>query len=301
MNLRNTLTLGALSATLMLTLSACTTESTPIAEPSQEITLKIAVGSQPADQALAQVYANALKAEGHQVKLNKPTGNPYAQVIEGQADLAVDQAGKALSLAADPAAITGEDQKLSAEEAKNLRDAINEGDQKVTALALSEADAGMLLAMSQAQATLHKVDSLETLIAACEDLKFISDEASAATLHASLQEAGCQKPQISESKPEDLAAKLRTSVDSAVVLSSADPVISDEGFYSVPGTAAFFNAQPYMVLADAGVDDKARAAVDKITGELSQQSLVDLKRMVGNADPLSPAEAATRWEWIIEE
>ena len=301
MNLRNTITVGALSATLLLTLSACTEEATPTAEPSKAITLQIAAGSQPADQALAHVYANALKAEGYKVSLNKPSADPYQQVVDGKADLAVDQAAKALPLVADPAAITGEDQLLSVEESKNLRSAINDAEGELSALELSPADAGKVLVMSQAQATLHKVDSVETLIAACTDLTIISDEANAASLKASLEDAGCGKPKVVAEEPAKLASKLRASVDSAVTLGSGDAVISDEGFYSIPGSAAFFNAEQYMVLANGDVDDKARAELDKITGEFSQQSLVDLNRMVSQADGLSPEQAATRWEWIIEE
>lgn len=301
MNLRNSITVGTLSAALLLTLSACTEDETPTTEPSKEITLRIAVGTQPADQALAHVYANALKAEGYKASLNKPAANPYQQVVDGKADLALDQADKALNLVADPAAITGEDQVLSAEESQSLRSAINDAQGEVSALELSPADAGKVLVMSQAQATLHKVDSVETLIAACADLTIISDEANAESLATSMKDAGCEKPKISVEETANLAAKLRTSVDSAVVLSAGNAVISDEGFYSIPGSANFFNAENYLLLADSEVDDKARAQLDKITGEFSQQSLVDLNRMVSQEDGLSPEQAAARWEWIIEE
>ena len=46
MNLRNSITVGTLSAALLLTLSACTEDETPTTEPSKEITLRIAAGTQ---------------------------------------------------------------------------------------------------------------------------------------------------------------------------------------------------------------------------------------------------------------
>ena len=112
MNLRKTSSLGVLSLALLLPLSACTAdEQTAPSESSQSVVLKLARGEQPVEQALAEVYKNALKAKGYEVQINKSSDNPYQQVIDGQADIAVDYAGAALSAVKDQAAIAGEDER----------------------------------------------------------------------------------------------------------------------------------------------------------------------------------------------
>lgn len=301
MNLRKTSSLGVLSLALLLPLSACTAdEQTAPSESSQSVVLKLARGEQPVEQALAEVYKNALKAKGYEVQINKSSDNPYQQVIDGQADIAVDYAGAALSLSKDQAAIAGEDGVLSVDDLKKLRAEINDSNDKIEALDLSAADAGKVLVMSSAEAQTHSVDSLSSLAGACEKLTIITDDSNTKNLETTLKTEGCEKPKVSVVKTDDLATQLRASVDRAVAVSAGNAMISDEGFKSISDTAKLFNAQPLMLLASSAVDDKARGELNKVTGNLSQQTLVDLNRMVNAPGAMKPAQAATRWEWIIE-
>lgn len=301
MNLRKTSSLGVLSLALLLPLSACTAdEQTAPSESSQSVVLKLARGEQPVEQALAEVYKNALKAKGYEVQINKSSDNPYQQVIDGQADIAVDYAGAALSLSKDQAAIAGEDGVLSVDDLKKLRAEINDSNDKIEALDLSAADAGKVLVMSSAEAQTHSVDSLSSLAGACEKLTIITDDSNTKNLETTLKTEGCEKPKVSVVKTDDLATQLRASVDRAVAVSAGNAMISDEGFKSISDTAKLFNAQPLMLLASSAVDDKARGELNKVTGDLSQQTLVDLNRMVNAPGAMKPAQAATRWEWIIE-
>ncbi|UYQ76508.1 hypothetical protein OF385_10705 [Glutamicibacter sp. JL.03c] len=308
MNLRKTSRLGVLSLALLLPLSACTAdEQSAPSESSQSAVLKLARGEQPAEQALAEVYKNALKDKGYDVQINKSSENPYQQVIDGQADIAVDYAGAALSLSKDRATIAGEDGVLSVDDLKKLRTEINDSNDKIEALDLSAADAGKVLVMSSAEAQTHSVDSLSSLAGACEKLTIITDdsntkslEATLKTEKATLKTESCEKPKVSVVKTDDLATQLRASVDRAVAVSAGNAMISDEGFKSIPDTAKLFDAQPIMLLASSAVDDKARGELNKVTGDLSQQTLVDLNRMVNAPGAMKPAQAATRWEWIIE-
>ncbi|KUM30544.1 hypothetical protein AQ436_13310 [Arthrobacter sp. EpRS66] len=301
MNLRKTSSLGVLSLALLLPLSACTAdEQTAPSDSSQSVVLKLARGDQPVEQALAEVYKNALKAKGYEVQINKSSGNPYQQVIDGQADIAVDYAGAALGLSKDQAAIAGEDGVLSVDDLKKLRTEINDSNDKIEALDLSAADAGQVLVMSSAEAQTHSVDSLSSLAGACEKLTIITDDSNTKNLETTLKTEGCEKPKVSVVKTDDLATQLRASVDRAVAVSAGNAMISDEGFKSISDTAKLFNAQPLMLLASSAVDDKARGELNKVTGDLSQQTLVDLNRMVNAPGAMKPAQAATRWEWIIE-
>ncbi len=301
MNLRKTSSLGVLSLALLLPLSACTAdEQTAPSESSQSVVLKLARGEQPVEQALAEVYKNALKAKGYEVQINKSSDNPYQQVIDGQADIAVDYAGAALSLSKDQAAIAGEDGVLSVDDLKKLRTEINDSNDKIEALDLSAANAGKVLVMSSAEAQTHSVDSLSSLAGACEKLTIITDDSNTKNLETTLKTEGCEKPKVSVVKTDDLATQLRASVDRAVAVSAGNAMISDEGFKSISDTAKLFNAQPLMLLASSAVDDKARGELNKVTGDLSQQTLVDLNRMVNAPGAMKPAQAATRWEWIIE-
>lgn len=301
MNLRKTSSLGVLSLALLLPLSACTAdEQTAPSDSSQSVVLKLARGDQPVEQALAEVYKNALKAKGYEVQINKSSDNPYQQVIDGQADIAVDYAGSALSLSKDQAAIAGEDGVLSVDDLKKLRTEINDSNDKIEALDLSAANAGKVLVMSSAEAQTHSVDSLSSLAGACEKLTIITDDSNTKNLETTLKNEGCEKPKVSVVKTDDLATQLRASVDRAVAVSAGNAMISDEGFKSISDTAKLFNAQPLMLLASNAVDDKARGELNKVTGDLSQQTLVDLNRMVNAPGAMKPAQAATRWEWIIE-
>jgi len=301
MNLRKTSSLGVLSLALLLPLSACTAdEQNAPSESSQSVVLKLARGEQPVEQALAEVYKNALKAKGYEVQINKSSDNPYQQVIDGQADIAVDYAGAALSLSKDQAAIAGEDGVLSVDDLKKLRTEINDSNDKIQALDLSAADAGKVLVMSSAEAQTHSVDSLSSLAGACEKLTIITDDSNTKNLETTLKTEGCEKPKVSVVKTDDLATQLRASVDRAVAVSAGNAMISDEGFKSISDTAKLFNAQPLMLLASSAVDDKARGELNKVTGDLSQQTLVDLNRMVNAPGAMKPAQVATRWEWIIE-
>lgn len=301
MNLRKTSSLGVLSLALLLPLSACTAdEQTAPSESSQSVVLKLARGEQPVEQALAEVYKNALKAKGYEVQINKSSDNPYQQVIDGQADIAVDYADAALSLSKDQAAIAGEDGVLSVDDLKKLRTEINDSNDKIEALDLSAANAGKVLVMSSAEAQTHSVDSLSSLAGACEKLTIITDDSNTKNLETTLKTEGCEKPKVSVVKTDDLSTQLRASVDRAVAVSAGNAMISDEGFKSISDTAKLFNAQPLMLLASSAVDDKARGELNKVTGDLSQQTLVDLNRMVNAPGAMKPAQAATRWEWIIE-
>jgi len=301
MNLRKTSSLGVLCLALLLPLSACTdSEPAAPAESNQGAVLKLARGGQPVQQALAEVYKNALAAEGYDVEINKSTDNPYQQVLDGQADIAVDYAGAALGMSKDAAAITGEDGVLSVDDLKNLRTEINDSDGKVAALELSAADSGKVLVMSSAEAQTHSVDSLSSLAGDCQKITIITDDSETKNLEAALKTEGCEKPKVSVVESADLATQLRASVDRAVALSAGNAMISDEGFMIISDTAKLFDAQPFMLLASGNVDDKARGELNKITGDLSQQTLVDLNRMVTGPGAMKPAQAATRWEWIID-
>lgn len=301
MNLRKTSRLAVLSVALLLPLTACTDQDqTSESSSDQNVVLKLARGNEPVEQAMGEVYKNALKAKGFEVQINKSTDDPYQQVLDGEADIAVDYAGEALSMAKDASSITGEDGVLSVDELKNLRSEINDSNDSIEALDLSNADSGKVLVMSPAEAQTHSVDSLSSLASACEKLTIITDDSETTNLESGLKTAGCQKPQLSVVQSDDLATQLRASVDRAVAMSAGNAMISDEGFKSISDTAKLFDAQPIMLLANNNVNNKARGELNKITGQLSQQTLVELNRMVSEPGAMKPAQAANRWEWIIE-
>jgi len=301
MNLRKSSRLSVLCLALLLPLAACTSnEQSSTNESGKNVTLKIARGERPVEQALAEVYKKALESKGYTAQINKSSDDPFKQVKDGQADVAVDQAGTALFLSKDSASITGEDGVLSTDDLKNLRTEINDSGDQIKALDLSPADAGKELVMSNAEAYTHEVDSLSSLAKACAKLTVITDETETSNLQSALEGEGCASPKISVVETSELATQLRASVDRAVAISAGSSIISDEGFKAISDSAKLFNAEPYMLLAGENVDDKAQSELNKITGELSQQTLVDLNRMVNKPSAMSPAQAATRWEWIIE-
>ncbi|WP_313812750.1 glycine betaine ABC transporter substrate-binding protein [Glutamicibacter sp.] len=287
---------------LSLPLASCSTpgaQESASPQPSRNITLTLAVPADPTGQAIGNVYADALERLGYTVKISKSSSAPYQQVAEGKADLAIDTAAQAVSLvpAAKP---RGADGILSLQESADLVNTINQQDLGFTAAPLSAANAGKVMVLSAAEAAEYKIDSLPTLAAACTKVGFVDDVQPSSGLKTVLAEAGCDTPQFTTEKTEDLPDTLRTAVDQVVALQAQDALIGDEGFKTVDGSSQLFDAEPYMPLMGTAVDEDAAKGVKEVTRTLSQEAVIGLNRLVQGPDGVSPQDAAGRWKWLID-
>lgn len=290
-------------AALCLPLAACTnagdTQSSPAA-PRKNITLNLASAQDDTTMAIAQVYANILEHMGYTIKFTDSQSAPYQQVAEGSADLAIDLAPQALDLLDDGKNLRGEDGILSIEEAANLVNRINQADLKFTAAPLSPADAGKVMVLSAAEATDYKVDSVPSFAAACQDLSIVSDKHLTVAFDQALKNAGCEKPQVQVKRTADLPQELRTATNQVVLLSAQNAMIADEGFKTIDGSSALFDAAPYLPIMSDKVDDQAAQGIKDISRQLSQEAVIGLNRLVDGPNAISPQDAAKRWALLSD-
>ncbi|PRA06166.1 hypothetical protein CQ019_01800 [Arthrobacter sp. MYb229] len=273
MNLAKITTAGALALAATLTLSACTSQSPEPVEESKGIELSLSAGTDPTQRALGKIYADALRAAGYQVTELQPSTDPYQQVLDGNADVALAE-----STAAELRAATAGTAAHS--------------------LASSGTNGSAVLVMSAAEAKHHAVDSVPSLAAACPELSFIGAQPASDQLLEALEDAGCAKPEVKTVAAEQLPGQLRASLDRVLVLSAADAIIGDEGFYIVPGSEEIFADAPLVPLAGADLDEPAQNVVDQVSEQLDQEALIGINRMVSGADALDPETAATRYKLL---
>ncbi|MFJ2620657.1 glycine betaine ABC transporter substrate-binding protein [Glutamicibacter sp. NPDC087344] len=302
MKLRHTTTALALaSCALALPLAGCTSpgQQSP-AEPSREVSLRIAPAVDPTGQALAHVYGDALENLGYTITFTEPSADPFALVADEEADLAIDTAPAAISLLPAGSDPRGEDQVLSADEAKKLPGLINDAGLGFSAATPSEGTAGQTLVLAAAQAVEHSIDSLATLAAACGELSVVTDSAPTAGLRTALEQAGCAEPSFRTVDTEQLHDELRSAVDRVVVLQAQDAVIGDEGFKTIDGSEKLFDAALYLPLAGPAVDRDALDGINEVTRTVNTDALIGLNRIVSGEEAMSPQDAAARWRWIID-
>ncbi|NAZ17296.1 hypothetical protein GT020_14665 [Glutamicibacter soli] len=294
-------TLALAACALALPLAGCTTPPQDAGtEPSRDVTLRIAPTEDPTGQALAHVYGDALEQLGYTIRFTKPSQDPYRQLAEGAADIAIDTAPEAIGLLPAEQDPRGEDQLLAGDEAKKLVGLLNDTELGFTALPLTQGDAGAVMVLSGAEATEYSVTSVASLAAACSELTFISAAAPTAGLENALEDAGCAKPVFRTVDAATLHDELRAAVSRVVVLQQHDAVIGDEAFTMVDGSAKLFDAAPYLALAGEAVDQDAVDGLNQVTRQVNQQALVGLNRMVSGPDAIAPDDAAQRWRWIID-
>ncbi|QRQ77588.1 hypothetical protein [Glutamicibacter protophormiae] len=294
-------TLALAACVLALPLAGCTNPPQDAGtEPSRDVALRIAPAADPTGQALAHVYGDALEKLGYTISFAKPSQDPYRQVADGAADIAIDTAPAAIGLLPADLDPRGEDQRLSGDEAKALVGLVNDAELGFTALPLSEGDADAVMVLSGAEAIEYSIDSVASLAAACSELAFVSAAASTAGLDSALAGAGCADPVFRTVDAAKLHDELRASVGRVVVLERQDAVIGDEGFSMVDGSSELFDAAPYLALAGDAVDRDAADGLNQVTRQMNQQALIGLNRMVSGPDAMAPEDAAQRWRWIID-
>ncbi|WP_404286076.1 glycine betaine ABC transporter substrate-binding protein [Glutamicibacter arilaitensis] len=274
MNLPKITAAGALALAATLALASCTSQTPAPAEESKGIELSLAAGTNPTQRALGKIYADQLRAAGYQVTELQGSEDPYQQVLDGAADVAIAESTAAEVEAADNAGA-------------NAR-----------SLAPSGANGSAVLVMSAAEAKHHSVDSVDSLAAACAELSFIGTQEPSQALLVSLADAGCAKPEVKTVDEQQLVGQLRASLDRVLVLGSAEAIIGDEGFYTVPGSGEIFEDEPVVPLAGENLDEQAQKIVDEVSDQLDQEALIGINRMVSGADALDPETAATRYKLL---
>lgn len=276
MNLPKTATFGALTLAVTLSLTACTGGDPDPVTQSKNISISVASGTSATELALGAIYAEALRAGGYQVTESETSANPYQQVLDGHADLAISTA--------DNTTVEG----------------FETANPAVRALQRSDAQSTPVLVMSAAEATSHGVDSVPSLAANCQKLEIIGVAPQTEALTTALAAEGCTKPRFKTVPAAQLANQLRASLNRVVVLDSAEAIIGDEGFEIIAGSEKIYEAKAVVPLAEEELDQEAQNLVNSVTKELDQTALIAINRMVTGVDALDPATAASRFKILTQ-
>ncbi|MGP5588350.1 glycine betaine ABC transporter substrate-binding protein [Glutamicibacter ardleyensis] len=276
MNLPKTATFGALTLAVTLSLTACTGgDPDPVAQ-SKNISISVASGTSATELTLGTIYAEALRSAGYQVTESESSANPYQQVLDGHADLAISTA--------DHTTVEG----------------FKTADPAVRALQQSDAQSTPVLVMSAAEATSHGVDSVPSLAANCQKLEIIGVAPQTESLSSALDAEGCTKPRYKTVPAAQLANQLRASLNRVVILDSADAIIGDEGFEIIAGSEKIFEAKTVVPLAEDQLDQEAQNLINSVTKKIDQTSLIGINRMVSGVDALDPQTAAGRFKILTQ-
>lgn len=276
MNLPKSATFGALTLAVTLSLTACTGADPDPVTQSKNISISVATGTSATELTLGTIYADALRSGGYQVTASEPSANPYQQVLEGHANLAISTA--------DNSTVEG----------------FKSADPAVQALAQSEAQSTPVLVMSAAEATNHGVDSVPSLAANCQKLEIVGVAPQTETLSNALAAAGCTKPRYKTVPAAQLANQLRAALNRVVILDSADAIIGDEGFEIIEGSEKIFEAKAVVPLAEENLDQDAQNLINQVSKKIDQTSLIGINRMVTGTDALDPATAAGRFKILTQ-
>ena len=114
--------------------------------------------------------------------------------------------------------------------------------------------------MSSAEAQTHSVDSLSSLAGACEKLTIAHGRFEYQNLETALKTEGCEKPKVSVSETDDLAAAACLGGPCAVAVSAGNAVISDEGFRAFPTPPSSSAPQPLIAAGEQRRGSTRRAA-----------------------------------------
>ncbi|GAA1971559.1 ABC transporter substrate-binding protein [Isoptericola halotolerans] len=293
---RRTTALVAAAAATMLTLSACGGDTDPLAqgtgddEPSAPDT--IVVGSQAyySNEIVAEIYAQALEADGFTVERNFSIGqrDAYMPALEdGEVQVFPEYTGNLLQFFDPETTATSSDDVY---------------------VALQEALPDSLAVLEQSTATDQDSYNVTADFAAAHDLVGIGD---LADVDEEIVVGGPAELEERPYGPQGLAdvygvdvsfeATGDTTVQDLVAgtvnvanVFSADPRIQTEGLVTLEDTEGLFLASNVVPLVGAGVAEEVASALDPVSAALTPEGLVDLN-VRSTEEQLSSSEIAADW------
>jgi hypothetical protein len=326
--------LGAAAVALGLLLTSCSAPPPPAPEPSgQEIerAWRLAVGSDPLDQTVAEVYAMALNShEAPTVVVEEDAENAAGLAAElavvdpqdspelGEAndDEVDDQyeivVARTLPLAEEldpegyaeltvPEGETGMGPAAEPEELKDLVEA------QLTEAELFEPTAAVLrssLHITSVTAEIFGIDgdeeeALGTLTADCGALVLGASTEIAGVSTALEETYDCVPEELRTEDDETLVELLITAEIDAAVFSASHPAAAEHALISLRDARGALPEDQYAPVISLRVADEVPEVVDEISQALNDEALLTLRRLIHGEDALDPEDAATFW--LVEE
>ncbi|EMQ99604.1 glycine betaine ABC transporter substrate-binding protein [Paeniglutamicibacter gangotriensis] len=306
---------------LLLSLTACTAGSeVDTSQPTTTRELVIVQGPDAQDQALGHAYRQMLDDAGIEASLAKAADDPVAAVLAGHADVTVAGSGELLaaleklpssaaesSPAADSPAGTSEDlgrpestsgaTALDAAQTKNTLHALQLSDFAV--LDSAEAQSTGTLVVTAATSAGEQLTNVQQLSTLCSELEFgiVADEAAQLTDELATI-LDCVPAKVIELTAPNARGVLPVITDAVQVQATTvdNAGIADNALVVLEGADVLFAPQtitPLITTREVGQD--AVKALNKLSGALKQEDLLELDRMVTGRDAVQPARAASDW------
>lgn len=333
--------LCALTAGAALLLTACS--EPPAAEELTGEDLdrawRIAVGEDPLDRTVAQIYSLALNSRDQPtvvVDADQATHEAAAELArpaseeEGQEEPAQEEEPEAedeesyeivlartmpLAETLDPegyAELTAPEEGTGpapAASSDDLTDLIeealeNDGEPHAEMLAPGAVVLSTSAMTTAAVAASLELDSEEaegigSLEEHCEDLVF-AHRPGLPQLSESLEEIyGCEPEQISEAGEDELIQQLITAEADVVLVTSSHPGAEENALVDLADTGRAFPQDQYVPVITAGLAEETPDVVEEISEALDGAAITTLRRLLNGEDGLTPEEAAQYW--MVEE
>lgn len=311
---------------LLLSLTACTAGSeVDTSQPTTTRELVIVQGPDAQDQALGHAYRQMLDDVGIEASLAKAADDPIAAVLAGHADVTVAGSGELLaalqklpssaaesspaadSPAADSPTGTPADSGrpeatpgatvLDAAQTKNTLHALELNEFAV--LDSADAQSTGTLVVTAATSAGEQLTNVQQLGTQCSELEFgiVADEAAQLTDELATI-LDCVPAKVIELTAPNARGVLPVITDAVQVQATTvdNAGIADNALVVLEGADVLFAPQtitPLITTREVGQD--AVKALNKLSGALKQEDLLELDRMVTGRDAVEPARAASDW------
>ncbi|WP_162320175.1 glycine betaine ABC transporter substrate-binding protein [Nesterenkonia haasae] len=325
---------GACALALGLLLSSCSDPPQPAPEPTGEDIERawhLAVGSDPLDRTIAQVYAMALNSheaptivveEDGQTAVGLAaelahTGTEEASETEEAGGEDVDDRYEIVIARTMPLAETLDPDgyaELTAPEPENglgpaaaPEDLVRLVEAQLTEAELFEPTAAVLRSgvhITSVTAETYGVDGgedtdFDTLAADCGDLVFgVSTELP--DVEDLLDETyACVPEDLRRTDEDTLVELLITAEIDAALFTASHPGAADHALVSLEDVRRALPEDQYAPIVSLRVADEVPAVVEEISAALDDEALLTIRRLIYGDDALDPEDAATYW--LVEE
>lgn len=309
--------------TVLLALSACTSgNDVSASQMSTDRELVLVQGPDATSQALGHAYGNILAEAGIEARLAEPAEDPLAAVLAGEADLTVagssrlfgalsklpgaqDSASSIESSA--PEAMTGDGATPAASRDLDTAQTTRKlHELRLTGFAVldtAEAERTGTLVVTAATSAGNQLVSISDLGPLCPKLDFGIPTTMSVRLTKELgQELSCQPRAVIELSDQKTAGVLPVISDEVQVQAStlSNAGIPDNALVVLQGASTLFAPEAVTPLITTdGVGQDAVDAINKLSGALKQEDILQLNRLVNGRDALTPQRAAT--DWLIDK
>ncbi|RLZ03699.1 glycine/betaine ABC transporter substrate-binding protein [Kocuria tytonicola] len=294
----------AAAATAVFALTACGGGSDPLADKNDDAsggssdTVTVGSADFPESQVVAELYAGVLRDAGVQVETNPGIGAREAYVgavKDGSVDVVPDYSGNLLLFA---------DKNATAASAQDIMKALPEKlkSQDLSVLKASQAEDKDALVVTQATADKYGLKSVADLSSVCKDLVMagppeFQERAYGTSGLKQKYDCSFKSFQPINDGGGPLTVQALTKGDAQVAdIFTTTPAIQDEKLVVLDDPKNNFIAQQVLPLtAPDRLPRNAVDALDKFSGKLTTQDLIDLNRKVSGHEQQNPADAAKQW------